>query len=58
MSDHVSSCQTVFPFSHLKIIAKYLKATNSSPQIVNVWVVDRETEVGIGLNQVYCDIGD
>ncbi|KAK5933912.1 hypothetical protein CgunFtcFv8_014357 [Champsocephalus gunnari] len=27
-----------------KIIAKYLKATNSSPKIVNVWVVDRETE--------------
>lgn len=36
-------------FSHLKIIENYLKATSGDyykPKILNVWEVDRETEVG------------
>lgn len=40
-------------FLHLKVIEKYLKATSDDyhkPKIVNVWEVDRETEVGPTVN--------
>lgn len=42
-------------FLHFKIIEKYLKATSGGyckPNIVNVWEVDREMEVGTTVSLV------
>lgn len=54
----LTSSPPVLTFLSFKIIEKYLKATSNGyykPKIVNVWEVDRETEVGAGISFVKCN---
>lgn len=48
-------------FSHLKIIENYLKATSGDyykPKILNVWEVNRETEVGTTASFIKSNTGN